>query len=160
MTAAILGHRGRIGDHERVVELLLAAEIEFLAAESGFLPAGGMRKGGRRAHAEHRGHGHHAGAGRDPPGGSAGASPTASPAATPARAARRYTIRRRSGPAAEGISIMAVGRRPRHRGSGGCGTVIWRTRSIPGSGCRPILLLPGCNAAKTASSWLVTPLGG
>jgi hypothetical protein len=73
------GHRGRIGDGERVVELLLAAEIELLAAESGFLPASGMRKGGRWTHAEHRGHGHHVGVGRHPLGGSAGGQPDGQP---------------------------------------------------------------------------------
>ena len=38
-----------------------------------------MRKGGRRARAEHGGHGHHAGVGRDPPGGSAGGQPDGQP---------------------------------------------------------------------------------
>jgi hypothetical protein len=73
--------------------------------------------------AEHRGHGHHLGVGRDRPGDRAG-SPMASPVAIPARAAKKHTIRGWPARAAVQMFVMALGGRPAPRGSGGCGSVI------------------------------------
>ena len=98
-----LGHRGRIGDREGAV---------------------GLAAAGAGINVEHRGHGHYPGVGRDPPGTRA-AGPITSPAATPARMAHRYARRRWPGLAAArmAMSVMALRRRPRPPGSGGCRTV-------------------------------------